>query len=189
MDQTPSQSALNMAAAVVRGLWAALLSGFGRRRAAPRPVLVIEDWVNGIFRRLEEMLAQYRAGVLVPCDEVRAADAARGAAVLPGRGERCVSERGAVRGDVTAAAVSADVVAGDDARFEMVGRRLGSVSGFWMGSDFADACRGLGVAVAGCLEKLALGLAVELRLKRSGLLLSLCLSDVRSAVHAASSSP
>ncbi len=72
MNHSPSQSALNKAAATLRGIWAALWSGFGLFGAEPDPEVVIADWVSGIFRRLEELLGQYRAGEIAACDGAEA---------------------------------------------------------------------------------------------------------------------
>jgi hypothetical protein len=69
MNQSPSQSALNKAAATLLGIWAALWSGFGLFGTEPDPEVVLADWVSGIFRRLEELLVQFQAGELAACDD------------------------------------------------------------------------------------------------------------------------
>ena len=59
MDTPPALSPILIAAAALRGIWAAVFSRLGTKLD---PHVVISDWVSGIFRRLEELLVQYQAG-------------------------------------------------------------------------------------------------------------------------------
>jgi hypothetical protein len=64
MAKSPSQSALNSAAAALRGIWAVL----GLLAAEVDPWRVIDDWIHGVFRRLDALLLQFQAGQLAGCD-------------------------------------------------------------------------------------------------------------------------
>jgi hypothetical protein len=56
------QSALTIVAFMVRSLWCGLRSRLGFSSGD----VMIDDWVNGILSRFDDLLAQYRAGELPP---------------------------------------------------------------------------------------------------------------------------
>ena len=64
MDQSTSHSALDIAAANLRGIWAAMFARFGLFGVAPARQVVTANWCSAIFRRFDELLARYRAGTL-----------------------------------------------------------------------------------------------------------------------------
>ncbi len=66
MHRAPSQSALTLAAAALRGIWVAVVAGFGALVCEADRDALIHNWVCGIFRTLDDMLARYRAGMLPP---------------------------------------------------------------------------------------------------------------------------
>lgn len=122
MDQTHSQSALNTAAAALRGMWAAMCSGFGLWGADPDDQAVA-DWVNGIFRRLEELLAGQALGA---CDVSRAADfqQASGARAVPMRAAGAARDGGNAGGIATSPADFTAVVAGVGGAYAVCIRQL-----------------------------------------------------------------
>jgi hypothetical protein len=73
MDQIQSQSVRTIAAAMMRVVWCGLLSRFGFSAGEADFDVVIHHWVTGIFRRFDELLAQYRAGKKLPETAPRAA--------------------------------------------------------------------------------------------------------------------
>jgi hypothetical protein len=68
MKFTQSQSALEASAVYLRGLWAVMWLGFGRFGAELDPWRAVDDWINGVFRRLDVMLAQFQAGQIAARD-------------------------------------------------------------------------------------------------------------------------
>ncbi len=71
MDQPPSQFALNTATAMMRWFWCGVCSGFGLWAGEADGEMAIHHWISGIFRRLDEMLAQYQAGALASATSPR----------------------------------------------------------------------------------------------------------------------
>jgi hypothetical protein len=71
MDQPPSQFVLNTATAMMRWFWCGVCSGFGLWADEADGEMAIHHWISGIFRRLDEMLAQYRAGALASATSPR----------------------------------------------------------------------------------------------------------------------
>ena len=107
MHSHSSQSALTIAAALMRSVWGGVVLGFGVLRGEMAFEIAIQNWVNGIFRGLEALLAQYRAGELPPvvvprvvADEtpaphcVRAPDAAAWLEASPRAKRRIVAQMG-----------------------------------------------------------------------------------------------
>ncbi len=64
MNPPQSSSALEIAAATLRGIWAAMLSRFGGLGVAAERQMVTANWVSAIFQRFDALLLRYQAGKL-----------------------------------------------------------------------------------------------------------------------------
>ena len=155
MDQSNPQSVLNNAAAMVRGFWAVLVSGFGRAAAAVDLDAWIAAWVERIFCKLDDLLARYRAGELVLAgDAGSGSDEARAVcADLRARGcGRGMSERFVARGTPSAAVVAGACEA-DCAGHQAVARKWASAAVAGGISTGASERRAFVGAVRGWLKK------------------------------------
>jgi hypothetical protein len=66
MDSPQPQSALTIAAAMMRMAWCGVLSRLGFLAGESDFDLVIHNWMTGILGKLDDLFAQYRAGKLLP---------------------------------------------------------------------------------------------------------------------------
>ncbi len=157
MEQANPQSVLNNAAAMVRGFWAVLVSGFGRIGAAMDPDLWITAWVEGIFRRLDDLLARYRAGDLALVANTGTFQAEPVCADGRARGW------GIPQRSVTRATQSATVVAGacdaDCMEHQHIARTWKTVAAGWVISVRTAIWRAFVGLEAGFLKKRGVGVA------------------------------
>ena len=65
MDSTPTLSALDVITASLRVMLRGMFGGFGAWRQPPVWGAWVQNWLSAQFRRLDELLAQFRAGDLV----------------------------------------------------------------------------------------------------------------------------
>jgi hypothetical protein len=109
MDLAPSPSPIEIAAATLRGIWAALWSGFGLDLES-----VISDWVSGIFRRLEELRVQYQAGQTAAVDDAGCGGAGAGNSRVKGSLQAPRMRAASMIGGVSARQME-DEIAGEQA--------------------------------------------------------------------------